>query len=167
MNTMKRAGLATVLAMGAVGLAQAHHAVNSQFNANITTPFKGVLEKTYIGNPHCYLYFARAMPDGKVQHWTFETDAVLALKRAGLSVRENFKLGDSYAITYNPSLDGSYAGLMTAIKLQDGRIISMSTKVQQDTAKGILEQEKNLLNGVDSGQPASSPQAGQPQGGQN
>jgi hypothetical protein len=151
MNTTKRVGLAMVLAVGTAGLAQAHHAVNSQFNANITNPFTGTLEKTYLGNPHCYLYFVRTMPDGQMQHWTFETDAVLALRRAGLSVRENFKIGDSYAITYNPALDGGYAGLMTAIKLSDGRIISMSTKVQQNAADSLLT-EKKLLDGQQSGQ---------------
>jgi len=151
MDTLKRTGIAIVLALGTVGLAEAHHAVNSQFNANKTSPFTGVLEKTFIGNPHSYLYFVRTMPDGQMQHWTFETDAVVALKRAGLSVRDNLKIGDTYAITYNPSLGGTYAGLMTAIKLHDGRIISMSAKNQQKEANGLL-QEKQLLDGPQSGQ---------------
>lgn len=140
MNMLKRVGAALVLAAGTVGLAEAHHAVNSQFDANKTAPFTGVLEKTFIGNPHSYLYFVRTMPDGQVQHWTFETDAVVALKRAGLSVRDNLKIGDSYAITYNPALGGTFAGLMTAIKLHDGRVISMSAKNQQNAANGLLEQ---------------------------
>jgi hypothetical protein len=89
------------------------------------------------------------MPDGQMQHWTFETDAVVALKRAGLSVRENLKIGDSYAITYNPALGGEYAGLMTAIKLHDGRIISMSAKNQQNAANNLLEKQ---LNGSQSSQ---------------
>src|SRR6185437_13735075 len=89
MKMLKRAGMAIVLAAGVVGVAEAHHAVNSQFDANKTAPFTGVLEKTFIGNPHSYLYFVRTMPDGQMQHWTFETDAVVALKRAGLSVRDN------------------------------------------------------------------------------
>ncbi len=152
MNMLTRAGMAgmaMVLAVGTVGLAEAHHAVNSQFDANVTTPFTGVLEKTFIGNPHSYLYFVRAMPDGQMQHWTFETDAVVALKRAGLSVRENLKVGDSYSITYNPALGGEYAGLMTAIKLHDGRVISMSAKNQQNAANGLLEKQ---LNGTQSSQ---------------
>jgi len=151
MKTLKRAGMAIVLTLGTVGLAEAHHAVNSQFDANKTAPFTGVLEKTFIGNPHSYLYFVRAMPDGQMQHWTFETDAVVALKRAGLSVRDNLKIGDTYAITYNPALGGTYAGLMTAMKLHDGRIISMSAKNQQAAANGLLE-EKKLLDGPQAGQ---------------
>jgi Family of unknown function (DUF6152) len=143
MNMLKRAGVAMALAVGTVGLAAAHHAVNSQFNGNKTSPFTGVLEKTFIGNPHSYLYFVRTMPDGQMQHWIFETDAVVALKRAGLSVRENLKVGDSYAITYNPALGGGYAGLMTAIKLHDGRVISMSAKNQQNAANSLLEKQQD------------------------
>lgn len=148
MNMLKRAGMAVLLAVGAVGLAQAHHAVNSQFDGNKTSPFTGVLEKTFIGNPHSYLYFVRMMPGGQMQHWIFETDAVVALKRAGLSVRQNLKIGDSYLISYNPALGGGYAGLMTAIKLHDGRVISMSAKNQQKAANGLLENQN---------QPASPP----------
>jgi hypothetical protein len=150
MNALKQAAAAVVLAMGAWGLAQAHHAVNSQFNANKTMPFTGVLEKTFIGNPHSYLYFVRT-DNGHEEHWTFETDAVVALKRAGLSVRENLKIGDAYSITYNPALDGATSGLMTAIKLHDGRVISMSAKNQQNAADNILDAQK-LLNGPQAGQ---------------
>ena len=150
MNTLKRAATTMVLGLGIVGLAEAHHAVNSQFDANKTVSFTGVLEKTFIGNPHSYLYFMHT-DNGQQQHWTFETDAVVALKRAGLSVRDNLKIGDSYAITYNPALGGGYAGLMTAIKLHDGRVISMSAKNQQNAANDLL-QEKQLLNGPQTGQ---------------
>jgi hypothetical protein len=149
MNMLKQAAMAMVLAVGTMGLAEAHHAVNSQFNANETMPFTGVLEKTFIGNPHCYLYFVR-MVNGQQEHWTFETDAVVALKRAGLSVRDSLKIGDAYSITYNPSLDGATSGLMTAIKLQDGRVVSMSAKNQQNAANNILDAKK-LLNGQQTG----------------
>jgi Family of unknown function (DUF6152) len=144
MTMLKGAGVALLLTVGLVSLADAHHAVNSQFDANKTSPFQGVLEKTFIGNPHSYLYFARMMPNGQLQHWIFETDAVVALKRAGLSVRQSLKIGDTYSITYNPALGGGYAGLMTAIKLHDGRIISMSAKNQQKAANALLQK---LLNG--------------------
>jgi len=150
MNMLKQAAMAMVLAVGIVGLAEAHHAVNSQFNANKTIPFKGVLEKMFIGNPHSYLYLARMMPGGQLQHWTFETDAVVALKRAGLSVRDSLKVGDAYSITYNPALGGELAGLMTAIKLHDGRIISMSAKAQQNAANKLLSEK--LLNGPQNNQ---------------
>jgi hypothetical protein len=147
---LKQAAMATVLAVGTVGLAVAHHADNSQFNANKNLAFTGVLSRMYIGNPHSYLYFARLV-NGQQQNWTFETEAVLALHRAGLSVRDSLKIGDTYSLVYSPALDGSDSGLMTAIKLANGRIIAFLTKNNVNAANDLLNEK--LLNG-----PQNSPQ---------
>jgi hypothetical protein len=71
----------------------------------------------------------------------------VALKRAGLSVRDNLKIGDNYSISYNPALGGGYAGLMTAIKLHDGRVISMSAKNQQNAANSLLQKPQDDQQG--------------------
>jgi hypothetical protein len=147
MNMLKQAAMAMVLVGGTVGLAQAHHADNSQFDANKNVLFTGVLQRMYIGNPHSYLYFVHMVND-QGQKWTFETEAVLALKRAGLSVRDNLKVGDTYSLVYSPALDGTNAGLMTALKLTDGRIIAFLAKDNVDTAKTLLTEK--LLNGAPS-----------------
>jgi Family of unknown function (DUF6152) len=144
MSILKKAAMAMVLAAGAVGLAEAHHADNSQFNANKNMVFTGMLSRMYIGNPHSYLYFIR-MDNGQQKNWTFETEAVLALKRAGLSVRDSLKVGSTYSLVYSPALDGSDSGLMTAIKLADGRIIAFLAKNNVSTANDLLNQK--LLNG--------------------
>lgn len=144
MNMLKRAAVAMVLAVGTVGLAGAHHADNSQFNANQNLVFTGVLQRMYLGNPHSYVYFIR-MVNGQQQSWTFETEAVLALRRAGLSVRDSMKIGETYSLVYSPALDGSNAGLMTAIKLANGRIIAFLAKNNVDAANNLLNEK--LLNG--------------------
>ncbi len=144
MNMLKQAAMAMVLAAGTVGLAAAHHADNSQFNANKNLAFTGVLQRMYIGNPHSYLYFVRTA-NGQQQNWTFETEAVLALRRAGLSVRDSLHIGDTYSLVYSPALDGSSSGLMTAIKLANGRIIAFLTKNNVSAANDLLNQK--LLNG--------------------
>ncbi|HEX4049528.1 MAG TPA: DUF6152 family protein [Steroidobacteraceae bacterium] len=155
MNMLKQAAVAMVLALGTFGLADAHHADNSQFNANKSAVFTGVLSRMYIGNPHSYLYFTRMVNDQQ-QNWTFETEAVLALRRAGLSVRDSLKVGSSYSLVFSPALDGSSSGLMTAIKLADGRVIAFLTKNNVDTANKLLN-EKLLDAAPQSGQP-SNPQ---------
>ncbi|MGH8142706.1 MAG: DUF6152 family protein [Steroidobacteraceae bacterium] len=149
MNMLKQAAIVMVLAVGAVGLAQAHHADNSQFNANKNVAFTGALSRMYIGNPHSYLYFVR-MVNGQQQNWTFETEAVLALRRAGLSVRDSLRVGDTYSLVYSPALDGSQAGLMTAIKLTNGRIIAFLAKNNVNAAKNLLNEK--LLNGTPGSQ---------------
>jgi hypothetical protein len=150
MNMLKQAAMALVLAMGTAGLAGAHHADNSQFNANSNLVFTGVLSRMAIGNPHSYVYFIR-MTNGQQQDWAFETEAVHALERAGLSVRNSLKIGDTYSLVYSPALDGSNSGLMTAIKLKDGRICAFLAKNNVDTASKLLTEK--LLSS-----PQTSPQ---------
>lgn len=145
MKMLKQAAVAMMLVVGAAGLADAHHADNSQFNANKSSVFTGTLSRMYIGNPHSYLYFVRMVNDQQ-QNWTFETEAVLALRRAGLSVRDSLKVGDSYSLVYSPALDGSSSGLMTAIKLSNGRVIAFLTKNNVDEANKLLNEK--LLNGT-------------------
>ncbi|HEX4050144.1 MAG TPA: DUF6152 family protein [Steroidobacteraceae bacterium] len=151
MNILKQVAMAMVLAVGAMGLAEAHHAGNSQFDGNRVLPFKGVLEKVYSGNPHGYLYFVRMLPNDQQQHWIFETDAILAMHRAGLSVRNDLKVGDSFSLAYNPALDGSNGGNLVAIQLMNGRVIAFMTKNNVETAKKLLR-ENLFSNGTQSSQ---------------
>jgi hypothetical protein len=154
MNMLKQMAMVTVLAVGTVGLAQAHHAGNSQFNGNKVLPFKGVLEKVQSGNPHGYIYFVRVMPNGQQQHWIFETDAILALRRAGLSVRNDLKVGTTFSLAYNPALDGTNGGNLVALQLADGRILAFMTKDNVETANKLLKE--HLFN--DGPQGSQSPQ---------
>jgi hypothetical protein len=140
-NMLKQLAMALVLAVGAVGLAEAHHAGNSQFDGNKVLPFTGVLEKVYSGNPHGYVYFMRLMPNGQQQHWIFETDAILALHRAGLSVRNDLKVGTTFSLAYNPALDGTNGGNLVAIQLTNGRIIAFMTKNNVETANKLLREK--------------------------
>jgi Family of unknown function (DUF6152) len=151
-NILKQVAMAMVLALGAVGLAQAHHAGNSQFDGNKVLLFKGVLEKVYSGNPHGYVYFVRMMPNGQPQHWVFETDAILALHRAGLSVRNDLKVGTTFALAYNPALDGTNGGNLVAIQLTSGRVIAFMTKDNVETANKLLREK--LFSSGTAGNPS-------------
>jgi Family of unknown function (DUF6152) len=149
MNMLKRVTMAMLLAVGMVGLAEAHHAANSQFDGNKNIVFTGVLDRVYLGNPHGYLYFIR-MVNGQQENWTFETEAILALRRAGLSAREDLPIGNTYSLVYSPALDGSKAGLMHAIKLSNGRVIAFSVKDNVDASDALLNER--LLDGPQNSQ---------------
>ena len=144
MNMLKRVATATVLAVGIAGVVEAHHAANSQFDTTQNLAFSGALEKYYVGAPHGYWYFTR-MENGEVKHWVFETGAPDALRRSGLSMHGDLKIGETYKIAYSPALDGSNAGLITGIKLADGRIIGLYAKDNADAADKLLTEK--LLNG--------------------
>lgn len=151
MNMLKRMALVMALAVGTAGLAEAHHAGNSQFNGNKVLPFTGVLEKVQSGNPHGYIYFVRVLPNGKQEHWIFETDAILALRRAGLSVRNDLKIGTTFSLAYNPALDGTNGGNLVAIQLTDGRVLAFMTKDNVETANKLLK-EHLFSSGAQSGE---------------
>ena len=151
MNMLKQAAMVMVLAAGTVGLAEAHHAGNSQFNGNKVLPFTGVLEKVQSGNPHGYLYFLRIAPNGQQQHWVFETDAINALHRAGLSVRSDLKIGTTFSLAYNPALDGTNGGNLVAIQLTNGHVLAFMTKDNVETANKLLK-EKLFTNGAQNSQ---------------
>lgn len=155
MNILKQTVMVMGLALGAAGLAEAHHAGNSQFNGNKVMPFTGVLEKVQSGNPHGYIYFVRMMPNGEQQHWIFETDAIGALRRAGLSVRNDLKLGTTFSLAYNPALDGTNGGNLVAIQLTDKRVLAFMTKDNVETANKLLRD--NLFNGGTNGAQGGSP----------
>jgi hypothetical protein len=105
-------------------------------------PLTGVMTKYELINPHTYVHFDVKEADGSVHAWAFETGAPIALKRAGLSARESFKIGDTYKIVYSPSRDGSRTGLMTAITLPDGRFVAFGAAQNVDAAKAISDANK-------------------------
>jgi hypothetical protein len=130
--------VAGALAVGVLaGPALAHHAVNSQFDITKNMSLTGVMTKYELINPHAYVHFDVKAPDGKVQAWAFETGAPIALRRAGLSAREAFKVGETYKIVYSPSRDGSPTGLMTAITLPNGQFIAFGGAQNVDAAKEL------------------------------
>ena len=155
MNVLKKVVMGMVLAVGVVALAEAHHAGNSQFNGNKVVPFTGVLEKVQSGNPHGYIYFVRMAPSGQQEHWIFETDAILALRRAGLSVRNDLKVGSTFTLAYNPALDGTNGGNLVALQLQDGRVLAFMTKDNVETANKLLKE--HLFNNGSNGSTNTAP----------
>ena len=117
------ASLGGALAVALVaGVADAHHAVNAQFDVTKEVVATGVLTKVELINPHSYMHF-NVTEKGKTAEISMETGAPVALQRAGLSVRDNLKVGTPYKIVYSPSRNGSKTGLLHAITLSDGRFI--------------------------------------------
>jgi len=97
----------------------------------------GVLERIELINPHTYMYFTVTEPNGAARKFSMETGAPIALKRAGLSIRDNMKVGETYKLVYSPSRNGSATGLLTAITLPDGRFIAFGGKNNVDAAREL------------------------------
>ena len=120
-------GLTLGTALAVTTAANAHHAAQAEFdllkNVTITAP----LSKVELINPHSYLHFTVKDQDGKPYDLSLETVTPVGLQRAGLSVRDNLKVGDTFKFTYSPARNGSKTvGFLHAITLTDGRFVSVS-----------------------------------------
>ena len=62
----------------------AHHSFAAEFDANNCRDFTGMLTKIDWQNPHGYFYVDIKDTSGKVESWSFQTYALITLKRAGI-----------------------------------------------------------------------------------
>ena len=62
----------------------AHHSFAAEFDANNCRDFSGILTKIDWQNPHGYFYVDIKDTSGKVESWSFQTYALITLKRAGI-----------------------------------------------------------------------------------
>jgi hypothetical protein len=85
MTRLKIVG-AAALALGFVLAAApsfAHHSFSAEFDGNKCRDFTGTLTKIEWTNPHGFFYVDVKDAGGKVENWTFQTYALITLRRAG------------------------------------------------------------------------------------
>ena len=84
---MKKVFGAAAITVGLLMLAVpsfAHHSFAAEFDANKCRDFTGILTKIDWQNPHGYFYVDIKDAGGKVESWSFQTYALITLKRAGI-----------------------------------------------------------------------------------
>lgn len=81
-------GLAAVIALGSLIVAspaRAHHSFATEFDGSNCRDFTGTLTRIDWQNPHGFFYLDIKDPaTGKVDNWSFQTYALITLKRAGI-----------------------------------------------------------------------------------
>jgi hypothetical protein len=63
--------------------ASAHHSFAAEFDANNCRDFTGTFTKLDWQSPHAYFYMDVKDANGKVETWSFQTYALITLRRAG------------------------------------------------------------------------------------
>ena len=63
--------------------ARAHHSFAAEFDGKNCRDFNGILTKLDWQNPHAYFSVDVKEPDGHVEAWSFQTYALITLRRAG------------------------------------------------------------------------------------
>ncbi len=90
--------IAKILGAAAIGAALslpaapafAHHSFAAEFDAGKCQDFTGTLTKVEWTNPHGFFHVDVKDADGTVHNWSFQTYALITLRRAGTSL-ELFK----------------------------------------------------------------------------
>jgi Family of unknown function (DUF6152) len=109
-------GLAAIAAIAMP--TQAHHAVNAQFDLSRLVPLTGTLARLDNLNPHAYWRFDVKAANGSVQRWNLESLAPAGLRRAGIMLKQDIKVGQSYTMKIAPSRNGTPSGLLLVINLK-------------------------------------------------
>jgi len=65
----------------------AHHAFNSEFDANRPVKFRGTVTKMDWVNPHAWIHLTVKKPDGTTEEWMIEAGTPNTLFRRGLTKR--------------------------------------------------------------------------------
>jgi len=74
---------AAAMLLGFTATASAHHAFAAEFDAENCRDFTGVLTDIDWQNPHAFFYMDVRNEDGEVESWSFQTYALITLKRSG------------------------------------------------------------------------------------
>jgi Family of unknown function (DUF6152) len=104
-------------------------------NQNILV--SGVLTRVDLVNPHTYMYFDIKTPAGRIEHWSFETGAPIALKRAGIAIRDTLVVGETYKVVYCPAKAGGTLGLLTSVTTPDGKFVAFGAANNVEAARGL------------------------------
>lgn len=104
-------------ALGAAAPALAHHAINAQFDVTKEAELTGVLTAVRAINPHSVWEFDMKNAQGQVEHWTFGSAAPAILRRAGVRLREDVKVGNTYTVHFNPPRADQKMGYMRGIDI--------------------------------------------------
>lgn len=103
----------SVLALGVP--AAAHHSAAAQFDTTQEFVLTGVLTELQEINPHSIWHVEVKDGDGKVIAWKLEGVNPSTLRRLGLSIKNDLKIGGTYGFTVAPSRDGSKYAFLKAV----------------------------------------------------
>jgi hypothetical protein len=104
--------------------ARAHHSANAQFDTTQEFVLTGVLTELRDINPHSIWQIDVKDQDGKVTSWKAEGVNPTALRRLGLSIKNDLKIGGTYSFLVCPSRDGSKYVFLKAVTV-NGKVYQM------------------------------------------
>ena len=104
--------------------ATAHHSAAAQFDVTQEFVLTGVLTELQEVNPHSIWHVDVKGEDGKVTSWKLEGVSANNLRRLGLSIKNDLKIGGTYSFTCAPARDGSRYVFLKAVTV-NGKVYQM------------------------------------------
>ncbi|HMF93816.1 MAG TPA: DUF6152 family protein [Vicinamibacterales bacterium] len=117
--------LGALLAPGSAPLV-AHHAFNSEFDANRPVKFRGTVTKMDWVNPHAWIHLAVKKPDGTTEEWMIEAGTPNTLFRRGLT-RQSLQPGMEILVDGYQSKDGSLRANGRDLTLPSGETLFLGS----------------------------------------
>jgi hypothetical protein len=119
---MRSALLTTALLMWVVPQTAAHHSFAVFFDDTKSVTISGSVTEFRFTNPHAIIEITRKTPQGQMETWRAETNAVTLLRRRGWTAA-SLKAGDMVTIDGWPSRDGSRYLRVRRVVKSDGTVL--------------------------------------------
>ena len=128
---MRNALLTTAVLMSVVAPTAAHHSFAVFFDDTKSVTVSGSVTEFKFTNPHAIIELTRKTPQGQVETWRAETNAVTLLRRRGWTA-QSLKAGDMVTIEGWPSRDGSHYLRVRRVVRSDGTVLGAPPNQRAD-----------------------------------
>jgi hypothetical protein len=108
-----------LMAMAIASPASAHHSF-AGYDMTKTLTAAATIKEFRWGAPHSAVVLAMKGPDGKTQEFTVASAAPSMFVKQGFTPKD-FRVGDKVDIGWHPSRNGALGGVLSTLKLPDGR----------------------------------------------
>lgn len=128
---MRNALLTTALLAIVVPQAAAHHSFAVFFDETKSVSVSGSVTEFRFTNPHAIIEITRKTPQGQIETWRAETNAVTLLRRRGWTA-DSLKVGETVTIDGWPSRDGSRYLRVRRVVRSDGTVLGAPANQKAD-----------------------------------
>jgi len=128
---MRNALLTAALLASLVAEAAAHHSFAVFFDEAKSVSVSGSVTEFRFTNPHAIIEITRKTPQGQIETWRAETNAVTLLRRRGWTA-DSLKVGEMVTIDGWPSRDGSRYLRVRRVVRSDGTVLGAPPNQRAD-----------------------------------